>query len=132
LVLVPDTLSLFFLLLSRFFPRFFKSTIADGIAQDNEIGPSTNPSFGKVTSRTLDPHYKRDYNLQYSAGIQHQVRRGAVDGGTRQGALKRERAGTDDHTRARPFPARLRRSPRGTGAAARTRPTEHVGPARTP
>lgn len=51
-------------------------TNGDGIAQENEIGPSTNPSFGKVTSRTLDPHYKRDYNLQYSAGIQHQVRRG--------------------------------------------------------
>jgi len=51
-------------------------TNGDGIAQDNEIGPSTNTSFGKITSRTLDPNYKRDYNIQLSAGIQHQLRRG--------------------------------------------------------
>ncbi len=51
-------------------------TNGDGIAQDSEIGPSTNTSFGKITSRTLDPNYKRDYNYQYHVGIQHQVMRG--------------------------------------------------------
>jgi hypothetical protein len=45
----------------------------DNIAQDNEIGPSTNPNFGKITNvPALDPHFKREYNLQYSAGVQHQ------------------------------------------------------------
>jgi len=51
-------------------------TNGDGIAQDNEIGPSGNPNFGKITSRSLDPNFKREYNLQYSAGIQHELRPG--------------------------------------------------------
>jgi hypothetical protein len=51
-------------------------TNGDGIAQDNEIGPSGNPNFGKVTNRTLDPNFKREYNQQYSAGIQHELRPG--------------------------------------------------------
>ena len=49
----------------------------DGIAQDNEIGPSTNPAFGKVTNTPkLDPHFRREYSLQYSAGFTHQVKNG--------------------------------------------------------
>ena len=51
-------------------------TNGDGIAQDNEIGPSGNPNFGKITNRTLDPNFTREYNLQYSAGIQHELRPG--------------------------------------------------------
>jgi hypothetical protein len=51
-------------------------TNGDGIAQDNEIGPSNNPNFGKITNRTLDPTYRREYNLQYNAGIQHELRPG--------------------------------------------------------
>jgi carboxypeptidase family protein len=48
-------------------------TNGDNIAQDNEIGPSNNPNFGKITGRTIDPNFSRDYNLQYSAGVQHQL-----------------------------------------------------------
>jgi Carboxypeptidase regulatory-like domain/TonB-dependent Receptor Plug Domain len=46
----------------------------DGIAQDSEIGPSTNANFGKLANvPTIDPNYKREYNLQYTVGIQHQI-----------------------------------------------------------
>ena len=54
------------------------ATNGDGIAQDNEIGPSGNPNFGKITNRSLDPNFKREYNLQYSAGIQHELRPGTA------------------------------------------------------
>jgi hypothetical protein len=50
----------------------------DGIAQDNEIGPSNNPNFGKITGRSLDPNIKREYNLQFSAGVQHELRQGVA------------------------------------------------------
>jgi hypothetical protein len=49
------------------------ATNGDGIAEDNEIAPSNNPNFGKITSRSLDPDFRREYNLQYSAGIQHEL-----------------------------------------------------------
>ncbi len=45
----------------------------DDIAQDSEIGPSANPNFGRITNRTLDPNNHREYNLQYNAGVQHQL-----------------------------------------------------------
>jgi hypothetical protein len=48
----------------------------DDIAQDNEIATSNNPSFGRITGRTLDPNFSREYNRQYSAGVQHQLRPG--------------------------------------------------------
>jgi hypothetical protein len=48
-------------------------TNGDGIVQDYEIGPSNNPNFGKITSRTLDPNFSREYNLQYGAGVQHEL-----------------------------------------------------------
>jgi hypothetical protein len=51
-------------------------TNGDGIAQDNEIAPSGNPNFGKITSRSLDPNFAREYNQQFSAGIQHELRPG--------------------------------------------------------
>ncbi|HKB12448.1 MAG TPA: carboxypeptidase regulatory-like domain-containing protein, partial [Vicinamibacterales bacterium] len=53
-------------------------TNGDNIAQDNEIGPSNNPNFGKITNRSLDPNFKREYNLQYGAGIQHELRPGVA------------------------------------------------------
>ena len=57
--------------------RFWTDLNHDDIAQDNEIGLSTNPNFGKLASvPKFDPHFKREYNLQYSAGIQHQVTNG--------------------------------------------------------
>jgi Carboxypeptidase regulatory-like domain/TonB-dependent Receptor Plug Domain len=49
-------------------------TNGDGIAQDNEIGPSTNANFGKLASvPKFNPSFAREYNLQYSAGVQHQI-----------------------------------------------------------
>ena len=54
------------------------ATNGDNIAQDNEIGPSNNPNFGKITNRTLDANFSREYNLQYGAGIQHQLMTGVA------------------------------------------------------
>ena len=45
------------------------------------LGASTNPAFGSVAAGTgvnLDPNWKRDYNLQYTAGIQQEVMRGVT------------------------------------------------------
>ena len=52
------------------------STNGDDIAEDNEIPASSNPNFGKIQSRSLDPNFKREYNWQYSAGVQHELRSG--------------------------------------------------------
>jgi len=48
-----------------------------GFAQ-GELGPNPNPLFGILQNRTLDPNFQREYNLQYSAGIQQQVARGVT------------------------------------------------------
>jgi hypothetical protein len=50
----------------------------DDIAQDTEIAASNNPNFGKVTSRSLDPNFTREYNYQWGAGIQHEVMSGVA------------------------------------------------------
>ncbi len=46
------------------------------------IGPSTNPTFGQIngisTGVNLDPNWHRDYNYQYSAGVQQEVMRGVT------------------------------------------------------
>jgi hypothetical protein len=49
----------------------------DNIAQDNEIGPVVTP-FGN--NRLADPNKKRDYNLQYNLGVDHQFARGVAVG----------------------------------------------------
>ncbi len=51
-------------------------TGCDDIAQDNEIAASSNPNFGRLTNRTLDPNFSREYNQQWSAGVQHELRPG--------------------------------------------------------
>ena len=56
--------------------RTWNDTNGDDIAQDNEIGASSNPNFGKITGRTLDPNFSREFNTQYSAGVQHELRPG--------------------------------------------------------
>jgi hypothetical protein len=45
----------------------------DGIAQDNEIGPSTNNAFGFAAGLRADPNLTREYNWDYSLGVQHQL-----------------------------------------------------------
>src|SRR5262245_37900620 len=56
--------------------RTWTDTNGDDIAQDSEIGPSNNPNFGKITNRTLDPNFTREYNYQWSAGVQHEIMTG--------------------------------------------------------
>jgi Carboxypeptidase regulatory-like domain len=48
-----------------------------GFGQGN-IGPNPNPSFGILQDRALDPNFHREYNLQYSAGIQQEIRQGVT------------------------------------------------------
>jgi hypothetical protein len=43
-----------------------------------DIGANPNPSFGILQNRTLDPHFHREYNLQYSVGVQHELMRGVT------------------------------------------------------
>jgi hypothetical protein len=46
------------------------------------LGPSPNPTFGAVIGATtgvnLDPNFHRDYNYQYNAGVQQELRRGVT------------------------------------------------------
>jgi carboxypeptidase family protein len=48
-----------------------------GFGQGN-VGANPNPSFGILQNRALDPNFNREYNLQYSAGVQHQLMRGVT------------------------------------------------------
>jgi Carboxypeptidase regulatory-like domain len=58
--------------------RTWTDTNGDDIAQDIEIGPSNNPNFGRITNRSLDPDFSREYNYQYGAGIQHELATGVA------------------------------------------------------
>jgi hypothetical protein len=42
------------------------------------VGANPNPAFGVLQNRALDPNFHREYTLQYSAGIQQEVRRGVT------------------------------------------------------
>jgi len=42
------------------------------------LGVNTNPSFGVAPNISLDPNWHREYNLQYSAGVQQQVASGVT------------------------------------------------------
>ncbi len=54
--------------------RTWRDLNGDDIAQENELGPSTNLNFGKPASVTRpDPDLKRPYQLLYSAGVQHEL-----------------------------------------------------------
>jgi hypothetical protein len=49
----------------------------DDIAQDNEIGPPNDVRFGQaVLTRHPDPDIAREYDWEYSAGVQHELVRG--------------------------------------------------------
>jgi hypothetical protein len=45
----------------------------DGIAEDNEIGPSGNANFGISTGRSPAPGLAREYNVETTVGVQHQL-----------------------------------------------------------
>jgi len=51
-------------------------TNRDGIAQDNEIGPSNNNRFGLTPARHPDPNIERPYDIEYSAGVTREAFRG--------------------------------------------------------
>ncbi|HLG95843.1 MAG TPA: carboxypeptidase regulatory-like domain-containing protein [Bryobacteraceae bacterium] len=42
------------------------------------IGANPNPSFGQVPSQSLDPNWHREYNYQYSAGLQQELANGVT------------------------------------------------------
>lgn len=48
-------------------------TNGDSIPQDNEIGPTGNRNFGVSTGRRPDPDLRRQYNWDYSVGVDHAV-----------------------------------------------------------
>ena len=48
----------------------------DGIAQDTELGPSQNRSFGIAPTRVADPNVKRPYSMEYSLSVEREVARG--------------------------------------------------------
>jgi len=50
----------------------------DNIAQDNEIGPSNNRTFGAAPNRHLDPDSKRPYDMEYTLGVEREVVRGVA------------------------------------------------------
>ena len=51
-------------------------TNGDGIAQDNEIGPSNNNRFGLAPARHPDADIKRPYDIEYTLGVTRQVLEG--------------------------------------------------------
>ncbi len=57
--------------------RTWRDTNGDNIAQEIEIGPSNNAAFGlPVQTLRPDADFKREYDLEYTASIQHQVGQG--------------------------------------------------------
>ena len=42
------------------------------------LGPNPNPSFGIPPNITLNPGWKREFNLQYNAGVQQQLAKGVT------------------------------------------------------
>jgi hypothetical protein len=53
--------------------RNWRDANNDDIAQDSEIGASGNSNFGISTGRTPDPNLSREYNLEETVGVQHQL-----------------------------------------------------------
>ena len=54
--------------------RTWRDTNGDDIAQDSEIGPKIDQRFGEaVATLRPDPGIKREYDLEYSFSVQHQV-----------------------------------------------------------
>ena len=42
------------------------------------VGANPNPAFGQLVPHSLDPNNHREYNMQYSAGIQQEIYRGVT------------------------------------------------------
>ena len=48
----------------------------DDVAQENELGPTSNLTFGVRRNQNADPNIKRPYQRVWDIGIQHEVTRG--------------------------------------------------------
>ena len=53
--------------------RTWSDTNGDDIAQESELGPTTNKNFGIRANRNPDPNIKRPFQLIYNAGLQHEM-----------------------------------------------------------
>ena len=54
--------------------RTWRDSNGDDVAQENELGPSTNLNFGRPASVTRpDSGLKRPYQMLYSGGLQHEL-----------------------------------------------------------
>jgi hypothetical protein len=51
---------------------------AGGGFGDQNIGANTNPRFGLLNNISLDPNFHREYQWQYSVGVQQQLARGVT------------------------------------------------------
>jgi len=47
-----------------------------GTYGEQGLGANPNAAFGTATVPTLDPNFKREYNLQYTVGLQQELARG--------------------------------------------------------
>ncbi len=57
--------------------RTWRDLNGDDIAQENELGPSTNLNFGRPLNVTRpDADLKRPYQMLYNASVQHELMRG--------------------------------------------------------
>ena len=45
---------------------------------DQNIGPNPNPRFGQINNINLDPNFHREYQYQYSLGVQQEVMHGVT------------------------------------------------------
>ncbi len=54
-------------------PRSWRDLNGDDIAQDSEIGPSQNNNFGRNQSRFPAADLSREYNVEYSLGVQREI-----------------------------------------------------------
>jgi hypothetical protein len=57
--------------------RTWRDLNGDDIAQENEMGPSTNTAFGIRRNVNPDPDLARPYNVLYNLGVQRQLWAGA-------------------------------------------------------
>jgi hypothetical protein len=57
-------------------PRNWTDLNGDGVAEDNEIGPSRNTNFGQATNFHPDPSLSRPNDLIYNAAAEYELRPG--------------------------------------------------------
>ena len=53
--------------------RTWNDLNGDDIAQENELGPPTNRSFGQRSSRNMDPGLERPYQMVWNVALNHEL-----------------------------------------------------------